>query len=573
MGIAMGSTAVTLTFFHAAALNGGVIELLYTAVLAAVGFSFALASLWGAVLQGSFLWHGKGHVETAVETQNGVNILMKIIQIFSTLSIVILLLGFYGNGEIKRHICTTVLFFSLEMTLLVLYEKGSFNFRDRNKSTPALQCVFTLGEWVSLSSVMSLLITDYFLRYILFHRQMTMFDPFIIVAHAGLVGCIIGSNIPLRSVSNFSIRAFLPSAVVQSNLKGRIRVLTWTECTLQIVVTIFSIIMFVNLPLIRYCAVDRDHLQTTSWCKFETSISSFDQSSFQPKLPIQWLIDFLQKSESGVGVLDWNESSFPRFYWLIYWCTILFVFGPISVIIARQLIQVQSAEKRNRQTVIARKYFHVIAILLFAPPTLYAPQMMSLSYAIAASLLVLVERLRVITTKCGGKEKKISKKRFTVNNFFQAFFDEKDEGNRDGFVFTHIALIIGCAFPLWVSTLCDQSKHGDRYYEEMKSLPFLGIISIGVGDAMGAVIGSSFGKRKWPCSNRTFEGSLAMLLSMYVSLCFINLIDRSGTAAAAGIEYMTILVPITILEASTTQIDNICLPVLASLLSLCPIVA
>ena len=567
MGIAMGSSAVTLTFFHAAALNGGVTEILYTALLGSVGFSFALASLWGVVIQGSFFSQGKG----CVQTQNGVNILMKMIRMFGFFSATILWIGLHGSMEVKRNICATILFSSLEMTLLVLYDKGSLRFWNRSGPTPALQYVFTFGEWVSLSSIITLLITDYLQRYILFHRQMSMFDSSTIVGHSGLVGCVIGSNIPLRAVSNGLIRAFLPPSAFQAKRKTRIRLLPWTECILQVVVAILSVIAFVNLPLMRYCEAEADHLQTTSWCKFERSTSSFDQSIFNPALAIQWLMDFLVKSESSIRVLEWNENGFPRFYWLLYWCIVLFVLGPISIIIARKLLQIKSVKKQKRQIVIARKYFHGIAVLLFAPTTLFSPQMMSLSYAIASSLLFLVERLRVITSHCVGKEEKFSKKAFTVNNFFQAFFDEKDEGNRDGFVFTHIALIIGCAFPLWISILCDQSKHDHVNYELMKLLPFFGIVSIGVGDAIGAVIGSLFGKRSWPCSNRTIEGSLAMLLSMYLALKLINWIDGSDNAVATRIDILSVLVPVTLLEASTTQIDNICLPVLSSLLCLCPI--
>ena len=40
-------------------------------------------------------------------------------------------------------------------------------------------------------------------------------------------------------------------------------------------------------------------------------------------------------------------------------------------------------------------------------------------------------------------------------------------------------------------------------------LKFAGIISVGVGDAMAAIVGSSLGRFRWPGTKRTIEGSLA----------------------------------------------------------------
>ena len=91
-------------------------------------------------------------------------------------------------------------------------------------------------------------------------------------------------------------------------------------------------------------------------------------------------------------------------------------------------------------TVVARKFFHFVAAALFVPPTFYAPRMMSVSYAIAASLLVLVESLRVVNVvnhHDSDKKKEDSKKErlstriqqggMGLNEFFETFLDEKDQ--------------------------------------------------------------------------------------------------------------------------------------------------
>jgi dolichol kinase len=51
-------------------------------------------------------------------------------------------------------------------------------------------------------------------------------------------------------------------------------------------------------------------------------------------------------------------------------------------------------------------------------------------------------------------------------------------------------------------------------------LPYLGIITVGIGDAMAAIIGSKFGHFRWMKysmeNKRTVEGTLGGLVSMYL---------------------------------------------------------
>jgi hypothetical protein len=60
-----------------------------------------------------------------------------------------------------------------------------------------------------------------------------------------------------------------------------------------------------------------------------------------------------------------------------------------------------------------------------------------------------------------------------------SFLDDKDSGN---VITTHIQLLLGCAIPVWLS-----------YRSINLFLPLVGIISVGVGDAVAAVYGSMFG--------------------------------------------------------------------------------
>lgn len=50
-------------------------------------------------------------------------------------------------------------------------------------------------------------------------------------------------------------------------------------------------------------------------------------------------------------------------------------------------------------------------------------------------------------------------------------------------------------------------------------LPYLGLITVGIGDAAAAIVGSKFGRRRWVQSSahnkRTLEGTLGGSVAMY----------------------------------------------------------
>eukprot|EP00611_Tribonema_gayanum_P000739 TRINITY_DN10549_c0_g2_i1.p2 TRINITY_DN10549_c0_g2~~TRINITY_DN10549_c0_g2_i1.p2 ORF type:complete len:210 (-),score=49.81 TRINITY_DN10549_c0_g2_i1:1053-1682(-) len=99
------------------------------------------------------------------------------------------------------------------------------------------------------------------------------------------------------------------------------------------------------------------------------------------------------------------------------------------------------------------------------------------------------------------------------------------------------------------------------------ALPQLcGLIALGVGDAAAALVGSAMGRHKWLGSQRTLEGSAAMLVATFASL--MAAATWLGPAGADGappavLRYLAASVLITLMEAWTTQVDNLVLPLFA----------
>jgi dolichol kinase len=242
---------------------------------------------------------------------------------------------------------------------------------------------------------------------------------------------------------------------------------------------------------------------------------------------LYWLATFLEKYEDPIE--DLGLPAWPRYYWLLYWCAVL-------------LITIPLAPKSDTGTVITRKWFHLVAVLLFTPVTLAAPQLQSLSYAIALAVLMVMECVRRDIP--------------WLHQFYHSYLDNAKDltgsstGVDESVIVSHMGLIVGCAAPMWISDCITFPL--DKTNNVRLFLQLWGVLSLGVGDAMGAVVGKYIGILAWG-QGRTIEGSMAMLLSMS-SICLW----------ALGMEQITLWLPAvvfaTLVEAFTLQIDNFVLP-------------
>ena len=172
--------------------------------------------------------------------------------------------------------------------------------------------------------------------------------------------------------------------------------------------------------------------------------------------------------------------------------------------------------------------FHLLASCF--SPGLFLDINFMLSFAVAMAVLS-SSRL------CPGRGPPLGG---TIHEYMRRQVDSRDEGGP--LFLTHLYLLAGCATPLWLSSVLmapssvpcfAAAKNGAISDSEAvtAAIPLLsgaaGLIATGVGDAMGAVVGSWVRNRhSIPGTRKSFEGSAAMFSSMVL---FVGLARGCGS--------------------------------------------
>jgi len=164
-----------------------------------------------------------------------------------------------------------------------------------------------------------------------------------------------------------------------------------------------------------------------------------------------------------------------------------------------------------------------------------------------------------------------------INEYYASFVDQRDASR--ALTLTHIQLAVGCALPVWCASILITSES----YEVMKSrralstlLPHLGWISVGVLDAVSAVVGKACGRFRWPGTSRTLEGTMAGFLAactLAILALRWGIIDGNANSQLppppTGAEELwaglVALLVAAVVEAFTFDVDNILLPLVTVL--------
>ena len=177
-----------------------------------------------------------------------------------------------------------------------------------------------------------------------------------------------------------------------------------------------------------------------------------------------------------------------------------------------------------------------------------------------------------------------------IHKFMMSFTDGRDAGM---LLVSHFSLLTGMAVPIWLSSVTttpatsrrdmsdlsqltggDTMPHGERLYsrDTVTALPltaFAGIMILGIADSAASAIGKRYGRHRiCQGTKKTIEGTLgATLLTLLgwamLAIVFQSHMSNSVTAAWDGTLGAKLLISTLLsclLEASTTQLDNIFMP-------------
>ena len=137
-----------------------------------------------------------------------------------------------------------------------------------------------------------------------------------------------------------------------------------------------------------------------------------------------------------------------------------------------------------------------------------------------------------------------------IEECFKSFRDEKDSGP---LTLTHIYLLIGMSIPIWI--------HPN---EDVSSLALSsGIISVGFGDTAASVVGNLIGSHRWKNSKKTIEGSIGAVIAQVASSIWLMnhfSVHSNEVIWESMIPIIIISILVAVIEAKTSQIDNLILP-------------
>ncbi|KAK1266371.1 hypothetical protein QJS04_geneDACA000202 [Acorus gramineus] len=215
-------------------------------------------------------------------------------------------------------------------------------------------------------------------------------------------------------------------------------------------------------------------------------------------------------------------------FWMLVICASILCFYKIS-----------KDDKTER--ILLRKYYHLVAVLMFVPALAFQPEFLDLAFGAALAVFLTLEIIRVWRIWPLGQ---------LVHQFMNAFTDHRDS---DILIVSHFSLLLGCALPEWLSL-----RYNDR-----PLAPFAGILSLGIGDTMASMVGHKYGVLRWSKTGRkTIEGTVAGIASV-LAVCFVLVPHLASTGYLLIENWMPLIVAATVsglLEAYTEQLDNAFIP-------------
>jgi dolichol kinase len=231
-------------------------------------------------------------------------------------------------------------------------------------------------------------------------------------------------------------------------------------------------------------------------------------------------------------VLRFAFQTQERLLLLIYWFVVL----GVSM---RFLVPMVACRCRR---IVARKAYHILALVLFLPGVYVDPLFLSFAVSVALVLMLLAETARV-----GG----LGRIGTAIDRATKSMRDERDRGP---VVLTHMYLLIGNVLPLWFAMALAENPRG--------VLAVSGIVSLGVQDAVASICGALCGRTRWFSLGKTVEGTSAGILAAFAVAVTWGYVIGTVTESTSVVGIALASVAAGLFEAWTAQIDNLVLPLL-----------
>lgn len=324
-----------------------------------------------------------------------------------------------------------------------------------------------------------------------------------------------------------------------------------------------------------------------TWCSFESVLALLGSNNFGR----QWLIK-LALFGLTVAIAVYFVDAVSMISWML--CLVfhsenglvvkMCVFWSILISLTVRFSSYLSSLNGLKKTII-RKLFHLLAFLLFTPALLLElHSFLCLSMGLVLCLFILLEFLRVYVFADFASDTTSSYITLSAD-YFTWFAHKKELQQRNGVVLSHVTLLSGCAYSIYLFTLllphmrssdASTSHNGALRVLALRLLPYLGIVSVCIADSLASVCGSLWGVKKWRSGGgRTVLGSVAAFLGM-LTTCVALLIAEyylhcSNNFALSLHERLKLLMIVvvvsvvtTLAEAFTLENDNLVLPYCSS---------
>lgn len=245
---------------------------------------------------------------------------------------------------------------------------------------------------------------------------------------------------------------------------------------------------------------------------------------------------FVLKENAVVWLYDYIFNNEENFQIISIWLAIL------AVVIPTVFYNVDKLGVNTRRKV---WHFLILIILLFNRDLLTTKIEFTLICILGAIVLfVITEMIRVNKITILGS--------FLYDSLLK-FQDEKDLNGPLNL--SYVYLVSGVAFPIVYDYVVNDKATIGRY---------VGLVGLGVGDAMASIVGRKYGTFKWRGSNKSIQGSIAFAISAFAAFYALDLYltGHSGYVPVKNWENIVVVTILTaVLEGASDLNDNFLLPI------------